>query len=155
MEWVKLFIMGVRRIRSEIDIYPGKKLSVLVQNWNSAEQRRYQRNKLFIKKLAKLASITWLDNSVEAPESATALVGEMKILIPLAGLIDKDAELTRLEKELLKLRTNLEKCETKLQNNHFIERAPVAVVEQERRRVEDLKNSLHQLEQQAGKIRAL
>ncbi len=155
LEWVKLFIMGVRRIRAEMDISPSKSLPVLVQNWNSAEQQRYQRNEMFINKLAKLASISWLDNSIESPESATALVGEMKILIPLAGLIDKDAELTRLEKELNKLRANLEKSEAKLQNNHFVERAPVAVVEKERVRVEDIRTSLHHLEQQAEKIRAL
>ena len=153
--WVKLFIMGVRRIRAEMDISPGKTLPVMVQNWNSAEQQRYQRNEMFIVKLAKIASTSWLDDSIESPESATALVGEMKILIPLAGLINKDAELTRLEKELSKLRINLEKSEAKLQNNHFVQRAPVAVVEKERTRVDDIRIALHQLEQQAEKIRAL
>ncbi len=154
LEWVQEFVMGVRRIRSEMDIAPGKSLPVLIQNWNDGDRARYQRNELFITNLAKLASVNWLDDET-SPESATALVGEMKILIPLAGLIDKQAELKRLEKELSKLRKNLDKSAAKLQNNSFIERAPPAVVQKERVRVEEMRTSLHQLEEQAAKIRAL
>ncbi|MEN8130034.1 MAG: valine--tRNA ligase [Pseudomonadota bacterium] len=154
MGWVKDFIMGPRRIRSEMDIPPGKILPILIQNWDQEDQQRYARNASFITRLAKLESPIWLNDS-QPPESATALVGEMKILIPLAGLIDKTAELARLEKELNKLRGNLQKSEAKLQNVNFIERAPAPVVEKERTRVAEMRNSMEQLQQQADRIRAL
>jgi valyl-tRNA synthetase len=154
LEWVKTFIMGVRRIRAEMDIPPGQALPVLLQNWRNKDKRFYDRNEMFISKLAKLANITWLAESAP-PESAAALVGEMKILIPLAGLIDKDAELARLDKEMGKLRSNLARSEAKLKNVNFIERAPPTVVVKERTRLEEIRLSLRQLEDQANRIRAL
>jgi valyl-tRNA synthetase len=154
LEWIKTFIMGVRRIRAEMDIPPGQALPVLLQNWRNQDKQFYDRNEMFISKLAKLANTTWLTDS-QPPESATALVGEMKILIPLAGLIDKDAELARLDKELGKLRSNLARSEAKLNNVNFIQRAPAAVVAKERTRVEDMRLSIQQLEEQANRIRAI
>jgi valyl-tRNA synthetase len=154
LEWIKTFIMGVRRIRAEMDIPPGQALPVLLQNWRNKDKQFYDRNEMFISKLAKLANTTWLSES-QPPESATALVGEMKILIPLAGLIDKDAELARLDKELGKIRSNLARSEAKLNNVNFLQRAPATVVAKERTRVEEMRLSLQQLEDQANRIRAL
>ncbi|MCG6868753.1 MAG: valine--tRNA ligase [Gammaproteobacteria bacterium] len=154
LEWVKAFIMGVRRIRSEMDIPPGRRLPVLLQNWSGADRARFDRNEHFIGFLAKTESVEWLPGD-DAPESATSLVGEMKILIPLAGLIDKQAELARLEKETGKLRSNLEKSEAKLRNAGFVECAPAAVVEKERARVAQMQSALAQLEAQADRIRKL
>ncbi|MEA3410522.1 MAG: valine--tRNA ligase [Pseudomonadota bacterium] len=154
LEWVKTLIMGVRRIRSEMDIAPGRRLPVLLQNWSAEDRARFDRNERFIGFLAKTQSTEWLPGK-EAPESATALVGEMKILIPLAGLIDKDAELARLEKETGKLRTNLGKSEAKLGNAGFVERAPAAIVEKERTRAAEMQSALEQLEAQAARIRKL
>ena len=96
-----------------------------------------------------------LADSEAAPESATALVGDMQILIPLAGLIDKEAELARLEKEIGKLQVNIDKGNAKLANPGFTDKAPPAVVEKERLRVDELSKSLAQLTEQAEKIRAL
>ncbi len=79
----------------------------------------------------------------------------MQILIPLAGLIDKEAELARLEKEMGKLEINIEKGNAKLHNPGFVDKAPEAVVEKERQRVAELSKSLQQLQEQAEKIRAL
>ncbi|HKF94081.1 MAG TPA: valine--tRNA ligase [Gammaproteobacteria bacterium] len=154
LEWLKTFIMGVRRIRAERDIAPSKLLPALIQNWQPTDRTRFERNQYLINALARLESATWLDQ-FEPPESATALVGEMKILIPLAGLIDKEVELTRLAKEIDKLRIVLEKSEVKLQNPNFIERAPEKIVDNERARVKELQVSLTHLEAQATRIRAL
>ncbi|MDT8451302.1 MAG: valine--tRNA ligase [Gammaproteobacteria bacterium] len=155
LEWVKNFITGVRKIRSEMDIAPGKPLPVLLQNAGDNDKTCFESNQSFIKTLGKLESVTWLGAADNAPESATALVGEMQILIPLAGLIDKEAELARLEKEIGKLRGNIEKGEAKLQNPGFVDKAPPAVVDKERQRLAELSRSLQQLEQQAEKIRSL
>jgi valyl-tRNA synthetase len=154
LEWVKAFIMGVRRIRAELNIAPGKPLCALLQNWSEADRACYERSQALIDALARLESTAWLDQQ-EAPESAIALVGEMKILIPLGGLIDKDAELSRLEKDTSKLRVALERGEAKLNNASFIERAPPEIVDKERARVDELRVSLRHLEEQAAKIRAL
>ncbi len=155
LEWVKNFITGVRKIRSEMDIPPGKPLPVLLQNASDEDKTCFNSNQNFIKTLAKLESVEWLNAGDAAPESATALVGEMQILIPLAGLIDKEAELARLEKEIGKLKVNIVKGEAKLQNSGFVDKAPEAVVEKERLRVTELSKSLQQLQEQAEKISAL
>ncbi len=155
LDWVKTFITGVRKIRSEMDIAPGKPLPVLMQNASEDDKRIFDNNRSFITALARLESAEWLDDDSAAPESATALVGDMQILIPLAGLIDKDAELARLQKEIGKLEANIHKGEAKLANPGFVDKAPAAVVEKERARVEELGKALTQLQQQAEKIRAL
>ena len=155
LEWMKLFIMGVRRIRSEMDIAPGKSLPVLLQNGDNSDQQRLENNRAFLHALAKLESITWLDDKASAPESAIALVGNMNILIPIAGLIDKDAELIRLTKNMEKLQKDLDKSTAKLGNANFIDRAPAAVVEKEKARVEEMSSSLQQLKEQAAKIAAM
>jgi len=152
---VKNFITGVRKIRSEMDIPPGKPLPVLLQNASDEDKTCFNSNQNFIETLAKLESVEWLNADDAAPESAMALVGEMQILIPLAGLIDKEAELARLEKEMGKLTVNINKGEAKLQNPGFVDKAPEAVVEKERQRVAELSKSLQQLQEQAEKIRAL
>jgi len=155
LEWVKSFVTGVRKIRSEMDIPPGKPLPVLLRNASDNDRACFDTNQSFIQTLAKLEAVEWLEAGAEAPESATALIGEMQILIPLAGLIDKEAELARLEKEIGKLTVNIDKGNAKLANPGFVDKAPAAVVDKERERVEELSAALTQLQSQAEKISAL
>ncbi|MBT8120853.1 MAG: valine--tRNA ligase [Gammaproteobacteria bacterium] len=155
LEWVKTFVSGVRRIRSEMDIPPGKPLSLLLQNASDQDKQLYQDNRTFIETLAKIEDSEWLAEKDQAPESATALVGEMKILIPLAGLIDKDAELARLAKEIGKIQANVDKTTAKLVNKNFVDKAPAAVVEKERERLAEMTRSMEQLKEQAEKIQKL
>ncbi len=154
LEWCKEFINGIRKIRSEMDIAPGKVLSILLQNYSDKDRSYFEASQQYLHSLAKIENIQWLENDF-APESATALVGEMKILIPLAGLIDKDAETARLGKEIKKLETNLEKSSAKLNNPNFADKAPKEVVEKERERVAEMQTSLQQLKEQADKINKL
>ncbi len=155
LEWVKTFIMGIRRIRSESDIVPGKPLPVILQNASDADTTRFNDNEAFIMTLAKLESVTFISEDESAPESSTALVGEMKILIPLAGLIDKKAELARLNKEIGKLEVNCEKSNAKLSNPGFVDKAPEAVVNKERERIATMESAIIKLKQQLEKISAL
>ncbi|WP_018946329.1 valine--tRNA ligase [Thioalkalivibrio sp. AKL17] len=155
LDWVKDFITGLRRIRAEMDIAPGKPLPVLVKNWSEADQQRYARHRGLLEFLAKPESVTWLDATDEAPESAMALVDEMQLLIPLAGLIDKDAELARLDKEIDKLDKNLEQSEKRLANESFVDRAPAEVVQKERDRVAEMQATREQLAAQRERIRAM
>lgn len=155
LEWVKTFVSGVRRIRSEMDIPPGKPLNLLLQNASAEDKQRYENNQAFILSLAKIESVDWLEKNEEAPESAIALVGEMKILIPLAGLIDKDAELARLTKEIGKLQVNVDKTTAKLVNKNFVDKAPANVVDKERERLAEMSKAIEQLQEQQEKISAL
>lgn len=155
IEWVKAFIMGIRRIRSEMDIKPGQVLDVLLQNWSDTDKALFTTSEAFARTLAKVGNVTWLEAGADAPESATALVGEMQILIPLAGLIDKDAEIARLSKEIEKLQKNLGGLEGRLNNPAFADKAPAAVLEQTRKQADEQRAALGQLVGQLEKIRAL
>jgi valyl-tRNA synthetase len=152
--WVKDFVLGVRKIRSGMNIDPRKALPVLLQNGSEQDQQRLEANRHYLASLGRVESIEWLGDS-EGPESATALVGDMKLLIPMAGLIDKEAEQARLEKELDKKRGDLERTEKKLGNASFVDKAPAAVVDKEKAKAEDLRSAISQLEKQLTKIAAL
>ena len=155
LEWVKSFITGVRKIRSERDLAPGKPLAVILQNASDTDRSNFANNQAFIESLAKLASFEWIATDASVPESAMALVGEMKILVPLSGIIDKAAELARLAKDIGKYQDNIAKGQAKLSNTGFTDKAPAAVVDKERQRVAELVKTLEQLEEQAEKIKAL
>jgi len=155
LEWVKQFIMGIRQIRSEMDIKPGHSLPVLCQNGNSLDNQRINDNRRLLVSLAKLESISWLEAQELAPESATSLVGNMKLLIPLAGLIDKDAELIRLQKSIVKLEQETQRIEAKLDNANFIARAPATVVNKEKEKLAEAVSALASLKSQAERIALL
>ena len=93
IEWLKGVIVGIRNIRGEMNIPPGKDLSVLLRNGDQRDRKRLDENAQFLTKLAKLEDITWLPDGADSPMAATSLVGELEILVPMAGLIDTDVEL--------------------------------------------------------------
>ncbi len=154
-KWIMDFILGLRRIRGEMNIAPGKPLPVLLQGCSASDLAFVESSKDYLLKLGRVESITVLAADDIAPESATSLVGEMKILIPMAGLIDKDAEIVRLEKEIAKIQKDLPRIEGKLSNQKFIDKAPAAVIDKEKQKLATLHSSLKNLEQQLLKIKAL
>ncbi|MGB0722275.1 MAG: valine--tRNA ligase [Gammaproteobacteria bacterium] len=150
--WVRQFIQGIRKIKGEMNIAPGKPVPVLLANASETDAAWAETHRPYLDFLARTESVTVLPAGDEGPESATALVGEMKVLIPLAGLIDKDAELARLDKEIGKIEKDLEKSEKKLENPNFVDRAPEAVVAKERGRVEEMRSALANLRDQRARI---
>ena len=152
MDWLQQFLLGVRRIRAEYNIAPGKPLPVLLANGCDHDKARTHSNHMPLSTLGRLESITWLEQDQSEPESATALVDGMKILIPMAGLIDKEAESIRLSREIDKLHKDLDRGETKLANADFLARAPAHVVEKERNRVSQIGLALAKLEEQRERI---
>jgi valyl-tRNA synthetase len=155
IEWVRQFIRGVRKIRSSMDIKPGKLLPVLLQNGSEQDRQRLEANLTYLKNLGRIESIQWLEPDEAAPESATALVGDMKLLIPMAGLIDKQAELARLNKEIDKLQKEIRRIEGKLDNAAFIAKAPAEVVDKERHKLAEYQKAAAQLEEQRARIEKL
>jgi len=155
MEWVKAFVLGIRSIRGEMDIAPGKPLPVLIQNGDDKDIALISTHTSTLHALARLESIKILEDGADAPESATALVGEMQILIPIAGLIDKEAEIERLDREIGKVDKEITRISGKLGNANFIDRAPEAVVEKERNRLQEMQGQQQQLQVQREKIESL
>ena len=155
MSWLMEFILGVRKIRGEMNIAPRKPLPVLLQNYSAQDRSRVEATRAYTGFLSALESITFLAANAVPPEAATALVGEMKVLIPMAGLIDKAAEQTRLNKEIDKLRSEIARCEQKLQNPNFVEKAPTQVVAKEQQRLDEMRSALIKLQEQYSRINAM
>ncbi|MGO2132548.1 MAG: valine--tRNA ligase [Halomonas sp.] len=155
IEWLKGVIIAVRNIRAEMNISPGKPLDVLLTKGAESDRQRLADNQRFLAKLAKLESISWLENPTDAPLSATQLVGELEVLVPMADLIDKDTELARLAKEVEKQENLISGIEKKLANESFTAKAPAAVVEKERTRLADAQTTRRLLVEQRDKIAAL
>ena len=155
MCWVMDFILGIRRIKGEMNISPGKPVPVLLANVSAEDERFLAANRHYLDFLARTASVEILKPGETPPEAATALVGEMEVLIPMADLIDKEAELARLEKEIAKLRKEVERAEKKLANPGFTDKAPPAVVDKERGKLESARTALDRLSDQAARIRSL
>ncbi|MDB9805383.1 valine--tRNA ligase [Porticoccaceae bacterium] len=152
IEWLKAVIIGVRNIRGEMNISPAKALPIFMTKGGDNDQRRMQDNHQFLSKLANLESITWLDNPEDAPLSATALAGDLEILVPMAGIIDVDAELARLDREIEKNALEAKKLSGKLSNAKFVDNAPAEVVAKERQKLNDLESSLTQLQDKRSVI---
>ncbi len=148
MEWLKGFILGVRKVRGEMDIPPGTRVPVLIQNPSNRDLDRVTGYRAVLKSLARIDSIEALNDGERAPESATTLLGSMKLLIPLEGLIDKEAETARLNREIEKLSKELSRSQAKLGNPSFVERAPDEVVQKEQSRVHDFEAAIQKLKEQ-------
>lgn len=155
IEWLKSFITSTRNIRAELNIGPGKPLDVLLRNASSDDIKRLNDNRAFLKSLAKLEDIRVLAAGEEAPMATTQLVGSMEVLVPMAGLIDKEKESARLHKEIQRLAKEIARFEGKLNNGKFISKAPADVVAKEQAKLEDAKAARAKLEQQLEAIKAL
>ncbi|MEO5343944.1 MAG: valine--tRNA ligase, partial [Gammaproteobacteria bacterium SHHR-1] len=155
MAWVMQFILGIRKIKGEMNIAPGKPVPVLLADASADDRQRAERHRPYLDFLARTQSIEVLEDASQAPESATALVGSMKILIPMAGLIDKQAEIGRLEKEIGRLEKECQRIGAKLENPRFVDKAPQDVVQKERDKLAEAQAALANLQTQLGKIRAL
>jgi valyl-tRNA synthetase len=155
MKWIMQFVLGIRKIKGEMNIAPGKPVPVLLANASDSDRESAVTHRKFLDFLARTESVEVLTAGEEGPESAMALVGDMKVLIPLAGLIDKEAELARLQKEIGKLSSELERTEKKLQNPSFVNKAPPPVVGKEREKLSVTRSALLQLEGQLERIRGL
>jgi valyl-tRNA synthetase len=154
IEWVRKFIVGIRQIRGEMDISPGKGLTVIMDNSTPDDRRRAEQHAPLLKRVGRIDQVEILESG-EAPTSATALLGETRLLVPMKGLIDVDAERARLTKQLDKVRAEKAKAAGKLGNDNFVNNAPAAVVEQERQRLDDFSKQIDALNDQLDKLSEL
>jgi len=155
LQWLMQVVLGVRQIRGEMDISPSRKLPLLLQNSSAEDLELAQRHLPLLMRLAGVEAPQPLAAGLKAPPAAAALVGELTLLVPMAGLIDPIAELSRLEKQLRKTGEEIARAKTKLGNENFVRSAPAAVVEQERERLREFERTRSGLERQLAQVRAL
>ena len=155
IEWVKQVITAVRNIRAELNIAPSKPLNALLRGVSEQDKARVEANQSFFTTLAKLESMTILSDGETAPMSTTQLVGEMELLIPMAGLIDVAAEVARIDKQLDKLNADIKRIDGKLSNEGFVAKAPAAVIEKERAKQVEFQRDIDKLNEQKDELAKL
>jgi valyl-tRNA synthetase len=155
INWLKHIVTTLRTMRSEIGVSPGKKITLLCNKGNVSDKQRILQHQTLIMSLAKVESIQVIEDATTPAQTAMGLVGELQLLIPMAGLIDVAAETKRLEKELEKLQKELEKANNKLSNENFVKSAPAQVVTQERERLADFQSAIAKLTQQLQNLQKI
>ena len=153
--WIQAVVLGVRQIRGEMSIAPGKRIPVLLQDASAQDRACSERHRAWLERLAGLASIRVLKAGERAPPSAAAPVGTLTVLVPMAGLIDAAAEAERLGRLLAKTRDDLAKVQARLANDSFVRNAPSAVVSLERERAAELERSAVGLSLQLKRLQGL
>jgi valyl-tRNA synthetase len=152
IEWVKSVLSGIRRIHSEMNIPPGKTIPLLFADGDATDRSRVAKFSAQLVFLARTEAPQWIEAGSDEPAAAAAVVGGLRVLIPLADLIDLDAEKARLAKEIGRIQVEIKKCEGKLGNANFVANAPAEVVAQERQRITDWNATLDALREQAQKL---
>ena len=152
IEWVRHFILGIRQIRGEMDISPGKPLPVVLQNSAAADGARAETYLNLLQRVGRVESVTILKDGQEPPAAATALLGDTRILVPMKGLIDVDAERGRLEKQIQRAKVDLDRTRGKLDNANFVNNAPADVVTKEQQRALEFTSTIAQLTEQLEKL---
>lgn len=153
--WMQGVIVATRTIRGEAQLGPGKELDILIRNATEADRSRLERNAPLLQKLAKLASITLIEAADETPAALSALYEHLEILVPMAGIIDVEAETSRLNKDLQKHRKELERLQQKLANPNFTDRAPPEVVENERVKARAASDACDKITAQLSRLEGL
>jgi valyl-tRNA synthetase len=153
--WLQAFILAVRQIRGEMNIAPSWRIPVLLKGASEHDKAYTERHRAYLERLAGIETLTVLEPGAPAPESATALIGELTLLVPMAGLIDVAAEIERLTRNLTKAEQELAKTRVKLSNENFVRNAPPDVVTTERERQADFERQVNSIKAQLDRLRGL
>ena len=155
MEWVKEIISGIRNIRGEMRIKPSVKISALLQQGDSKDKRRSKDFEYLISELSGLRSLEWHNQKEESPASAINFHKKLKVLIPLEGLIKAEEEKNRIEKNILKLTRESKSISKQLKNNKFISNAPKELVNNQKKRFQEISQELNLQDIQIQEIQKL
>ena len=155
IKWLTAVVLGVRQIRGEMDISPARRLPLLLLNASANDVQLAASNEALLRRLAGLESVRALGRTEAAPPAASAVIGELTLLVPMAGLVDAAAELERLGKAIKKIQQEITRARGKLDNDNFVRSAPPAVVSQEQERLVDFQSRLAGLERQLAQVRIL
>ena len=135
MEWLIALISGIRSVRAEMNVPAGAKIDLAIVGADAETEARANTHQASIQRLARIETIAFAD---AVPANAAQLViGEAIYALPLGDVIDLDAEMARLRKEVGKLDGEIAKIDKKLGNEQFIAKAPDEVVEEQKQRKDD------------------
>jgi valyl-tRNA synthetase len=154
-EWLKAIISAIRSARTELNLAPGKPMPLMVQLGEAEDHKRLEHFAELIRRLARIEAIDRVPDDRDSGDCAVALAGNLRLLIPLAGLVDIGEELARINKQLERERKGLEQVQKKLANERFVENAPAEVVDKERQRLADHQTTVAELEAQVEKLERL
>ena len=152
IEWLKSVITALRNIRGEASIKPSTGIPILLQDGDDQDRTQATNAAEMLRRLANVTSIDWLERGNEPPPNALALIGDLRVMVPLEGLIDVDAERGRLTKEIARCESDLGRITGKLSNANFISKAPAEVVDKERQRAQELQTTLAALAEQMQQL---
>ena len=151
IEWVMAFILGIRKVKGEMNIAPGRQVPVILTSVSEQDQQRLSANEQYLKAVGKVASVA-ISEQTDIPDAAMTLLGEMQIHIPLEGLIDKEAEVARLTKSIGKIDKEITRLQGKVNNPGFYNKAPEAVVNKEREKLAVSESAKEELAAQLAKL---
>ena len=162
IEWLKAVVTPVRNIRGELNVAPGREIELLLQGGGPEDRNRLRDSESLLRRLAKAGEVRWVGNdedpspvAVQIVDGAKSGVGTsqaVKVMVPMAGLIDVDAERARLAKAIDKTGKDLTRAEAKLANANFIAKAPPAVVANEQDKRGRLADELDALRAQLTRL---
>ena len=155
MAWLQELIASVRNIRGEMKLGNAVRLPVLLQNVSHDEEARLSRIKNQFKALAKVESLEIVKEGDDVPLSSSSMVGQLRVLVPMKGLIDPTAELARLDKANEKLQKQADGIARKLGNEGFVSKAPAEVVDAEKAKLAELEGQLTAMTAQMEQLKAL
>jgi valyl-tRNA synthetase len=155
ISWLKLVLQGIRRIRSELNLAPSLKLDVEFQAGDETDRRRFEQFEPLVNNLGRVKSSRWIEDQADTSKSAVALVGDLKVLIPLTGLVDVQEEMARIEKLMAREVMDLKRSQGKMNNRKFVENAPADVVGQERQRLANHEANVKQFKSQLEQLESL
>ena len=155
MEWVKEIISGIRNIRGEMRIKPSVKISALLQHGDNNDKRRSKDFEFLISELSGLMSLEWHNQKENSPASAINFHKKLKVLIPLEGLIKAEEEKNRIEKNILKLTRESESISKQLKNKKFMSNAPKELVNNQKKRFQEISQELNLQDIQIQEIQKL
>ena len=152
---LKGVVTAVRNIRGEMNISPAKDVELLLQGGDERDRRLLSETDSLLRRLAKVRKVSWPESAPTAGGEriySTQMVGNLKVMVPLAGLIDVAAERERLRKEIDKLTKELARVAAKLANDNFLAKAPAAVIAKERDKSDALRKRFDVLDEQRNRL---
>jgi valyl-tRNA synthetase len=153
--WLQAILQGIRTIRAELNVAPGKTLDIAFQSGTAADREKQEKFTSLLQGVGRIGTMSWLDESADTSQYSVALVSDLKVLVSLKGLVDLQDELSRLAKLLQREQADLKRSEGKLGNSRFVDNAPPAVVEQEHQRLTAHKTKVAGFEAQIRKLKKL
>ena len=155
VEWLKDIVSGIRNIRGELLIKPSIKISSVFKGGDQIDKKNLNEISSYIEQLCGLKDIIWAEESAQDIPSSMFTRDNLKVMIPLEGLIDAKEEMQRLNKKISKLIQEKEMLGSKLSNKNFIENAPKDLVEAQKDRFSVLSTELENLDFQMNEIKKM